>query len=236
MKLIVPSNLNEISLSKYQQYLKAFEQSKTEKNAETFLSLKVLEIFCELTEEQSKQVQQDDANKVVKIIVDLLSEEPQRLECFTIDNIVFGWVPRLDDLNFGEFLDLNNNITSWDNMVTAMGVLYRPVTEFTKEGKYNIEKYQGDKYHHLLKDMPISAVFGANVFFWNLRNDLLNGLIIFLKTETKKMNLTSDTSSTNSGGGTQQSINLQMEMLQGLMKSQEQDFLNPLPFLHTNRN
>lgn len=189
MKLIVPSNLNEISLSKYQQYLKAFEQSKTEKNAETFLSLKVLEIFCELTSEQSKQVQQDDANKVVKIIVDLLSEEPERLECFTIDNIVFGWVPKLDDLNFGEFLDLNNNITSWENMVTAMGVLYRPVTEFTKEGKYNIEKYQGDKYHHLLKDMPISAVFGANVFFWNLGTDLVTATYKYLELELNKMSL-----------------------------------------------
>ena len=218
MKLIVPSNLNEISLSKYQEYLKAFEQSKTEKNAETFLSLKVLEIFCELTPDQSKQVQQDDANKVVKIIVDLLSEEPQRLECFTIENIVFGWVPRLDDLNFGEFLDLNNNITSWDNMVTAMGVLYRPVTEFTKEGKYNIEKYQGDKYHHLLKDMPISAVFGANVFFWNLGTDLVTATYKYLEQELNKMSLQQKHNLQQNGDGIVHYLNSLKTTLQKLKK------------------
>lgn len=218
MKLIVPSNLNEISLSKYQEYLKAFEQSKTEKNAETFLSLKVLEIFCELTPEQSRQVQQDDANKVVKIIVDLLSEEPQRLECFTIDNIVFGWVPRLDDLNFGEFLDLNNNITSWDNMVTAMGVLYRPVTEFTKDGKYNIEKYQGDKYHHLLKDMPISAVFGANVFFWNLGTDLVTATYKYLEQELNKMSLQQKHNLQQNGDGIVHYLNSLKTTLQKLKK------------------
>ena len=218
MKLIVPSNLNEISLSKYQEYLKAFEQSKTEKNAETFLSLKVLEIFCELTPDQSKQVQQDDANKVVKIIVDLLSEEPQRLECFTIDNIVFGWVPRLDDLNFGEFLDLNNNITSWDNMVTAMGVLYRPVTEFTKDGKYNIEKYQGDKYHHLLKDMPISAVFGANVFFWNLGTDLVTATYKYLEQELNKMSLQQKHNLQQNGDGIVHYLNSLKTTLQKLKR------------------
>ena len=218
MKLIVPSNLNEISLSKYQEYLKAFEQSKTEKNAETFLSLKVLEIFCELTPDQSKQVQQDDANKVVKIIVDLLSEEPQRLECFTIENIVFGWVPRLDDLNFGEFLDLNNNITSWDNMVTAMGVLYRPVTEFTKDGKYNIEKYQGDKYHHLLKDMPISAVFGANVFFWNLGTDLVTATYKYLEQELNKMSLQQKHNLQQNGDGIVHYLNSLKTTLQKLKR------------------
>ena len=218
MKLIVPSNLNEISLSKYQEYLKAFEQSKNEKNAETFLSLKILEIFCEITEEQSKQIQQDDANKVVKIIIDLLGQEPSLVESFMLDGITFGWVPKSDDLNFGEFLDLNNNITSWDNIVTAMGVLYRPVTEFTKEGKYNIEKYQGDKYHHLLKDMPISAVFGANVFFWNLGTDLVTATYKYLELELNKMSLHQKHNSQPNGDGIVHYLNSLKTTLQKLKR------------------
>jgi hypothetical protein len=218
MKLIVPSNLTEISLSKYQEYLKAFEQSKNEKNAETFLSLKILEIFCEITEEQSKQIQQDDANKVVKIIIDLLSQEPSLVESFMLDGITFGWVPKLDDLNFGEFLDLNNNITSWDNIVTAMGVLYRPVTEFTKDGKYNIEKYEGDKYHHLLKDMPISAVFGANVFFWNLGTDLVTATHKFLEKELKQMNLHQRHNLQQNGDGSVHYLNSLKTTLQKLKR------------------
>jgi hypothetical protein len=218
MKLIVPSNLTEISLSKYQEYLKAFEQSKTEKNAETFLSLKILEIFCELTTEQSKQIRQDDANKVVKIIVDLLVQEPPLVERFTLEGIEFGWVPKLDDLNFGEFLDLNNNITSWENVVIAMGVLYRPITEQTKEGKYNIEEYNGDKYHHLLKDMPISAVFGANVFFWNLGTDLVTATHKYLEKEMKQMNLHQRRNLQQNGDGIVHYLNLLKTTLQKLKR------------------
>jgi hypothetical protein len=218
MKLIVPSNLTEISLSKYQEYLKAFEQSKTEKNAETFLSLKILEIFCELTTEQSKQIRQDDANKVVKIIVDLLVQEPPLVERFTLEGIEFGWVPKLDDLNFGEFLDLNNNITSWENVVIAMGVLYRPITEQTKEGKYNIEEYNGDKYHHLLKDMPISAVFGANVFFWNLGTDLVTATHKYLEKELSKMSSQQKHNLQQNGDGIVHYLNLLKMTLQKLKR------------------
>jgi hypothetical protein len=218
MKLIVPSNLTEISLSKYQEYLKAFEQSKTEKNAETFLSLKILEIFCELTPEQSKQIRQDDANKVVKIIVDLLVQEPPLVERFTLDGIEFGWVPKLDNLNFGEFLDLNNNITSWENVVIAMGVLYRPITEQTKEGKYNIEEYNGDKYHHLLKDMPISAVFGANVFFWNLGTDLVTATHKYLEKELNKMSSQQKHNLQQNGDGIVHYLNLLKTTLQKLKR------------------
>jgi hypothetical protein len=187
MKLIVPSSLDEISLSKYQTYLKEFENSKSQKNKETYLALKIIEIFCEVSEEKAKLISQDDATKVVNIILGLLNQEPKLVQGFQMEGITFGWVPRLDDLSFGEFLDLNNNIDNFDNIVTAMGVLYRPVTEYTKEGKYRVEKYQGDKYHEVLKDMPMSAVLGATVFFWNLGMDLVTSTHKSLEAQLNKM-------------------------------------------------
>lgn len=189
MKLIVPSSLDEISLSKYQRYLKEFEKSKTEKNQETYLALKIIEIFCELSEDKARLINYDDANKVVNIILELLSQEPKLVQAFQLEGITFGWLPKLDDLPFGEFLDLNNNIDNFDNIVTAMAVLYRPVTEYTKDGKYSVEKYQGDKYHEVLKDMPMSAVFGATVFFCNLGMDLVNSTHKYLGQQLRKMNL-----------------------------------------------
>lgn len=187
MKLIVPSSLDEISLSKYQTYLKEFEKSKTQKNQETYLALKIIEIFCEVSEEKAKLINQDDANKVVNIILDLLTKEPELVQAFKLDGITFGWLPKLDDLSFGEFLDLNNNIDNFENIVTAMGVLYRPVTEYTKDGKYKIESYQGDKYHEALKEMPMSAVLGATVFFWNLGMDLVTSTHKSLEEQLNKM-------------------------------------------------
>ena len=167
MKLIVPSTLEEISISKYQRYLKEFEYSKSQKNQETYLGLKMLEIFWEITEDQAKQIDSDSANKVVRILVDLLSQEQTLVESFNLGGIQFGWIPKLDNLSFGEFLDVNNNIDNWEDIVTAMGVLYRPVTGRAADGKYLIEKYEGDKYHEILKDMPIKVVLGATVFYRN---------------------------------------------------------------------
>lgn len=188
MKLIVPSNLHEISLSKYQTYLKEFEKSKTEKNQETYLALKIIEIFCELSEEKAKQIKQEDANKVVNIILEILTKEQELVQSFQLEGITFGWLPKLDDLSFGEFLDLNNNIDSFENIVTAMGVLYRPIIEHTKEGKYRVEKYEGDKYHEILKEMPMSAVLGATVFFWTLGMDLVTSTHKSLEQQLNKMN------------------------------------------------
>lgn len=201
MKLIVPSSLDEISLSKYQRYLKEYEKSKTEKNQETYLALKIIEIFCELSEEKAKQINHDDANKVVNIILELLNKEPQLVQAFQLNGITFGWLPKLDDLPFGEFLDLNNNIDNFENIVVAMAVLYRPVTEYTKDGKYSVEKYQGDKYHEVLKDMPMSAVFGATVFFWNLGMDLVTSTHKYLGQQLNKMSLAQKVNLQKSGDG-----------------------------------
>jgi len=213
MKLIVPSSLEEISLSKYQRYLKEFEYSKSLNNQETYLGLKMIEIFCEVTEDQAKQIDSDSANKVIKILVDLLSFEQPLTESFKLKGINFGWIPKLDNLSFGEFLDLNNNIDNWENMVTAMAVLYRPVTGRAADGKYLIEKYEGDKYHEILKEMPLSVVLGATVFFWNLGVDLVTSTLCSLEVEMSKMSTRQRASFQESGDGLLVSLNSLKTML-----------------------
>ena len=218
MKLIVPSSLEEISLSKYQRYLKEFEYSKSLKNQETYLGLKMIEIFCEVTEDQAKQIDSDSANKVIKILVDLLSVEQPLVESFKLGGIQFGWIPKLDNLSFGEFLDLNNNIDNWEDIVIAMGVLYRPVTGRAKDGKYLIEKYEGDKYHEILKEMPLNVVLGATVFFWNLGLDLVMSTLCSLEEEMSKMSTRQRASFQESGDGLLLSLNSLKMTLQELKR------------------
>jgi hypothetical protein len=213
MKLIVPSTLEEISLSKYQRYLKEFEYSKSQKSQETYLGLKMIEIFCEVTEDQAKQIDSDSANKVIKILVDLLSVEQPLVESFNLGGINFGWIPKLDNLSFGEFLDVNNNIDNWEDIVIAMGVLYRPITGRTADGKYLIEKYEGDKYHEILKEMPLNVVLGATVFFWNLGLDLVMSTLCSLDEEMNKMNSRQRASFQKSGDGLLHSLNSLKTML-----------------------
>jgi hypothetical protein len=213
MKLIVPSSLEEISLSKYQRYLKEFEYSKSLKNQETYLGLKMIEIFCEVTEDQAKQIDSDSANKVIKILVDLLSVEQPLVESFKLGDINFGWIPKLDNLSFGEFLDVNNNIDNWEDIVIAMGVLYRPITGRAADGKYLIEKYEGDKYHEILKEMPLNVVLGATVFFWNLGLDLVMSTLCSLDEEMNKMSTRQRASFQKNGDGLLLSLNSLKTML-----------------------
>ena len=45
LKIKVPTNLSEITLAQYKKYLKVIEANSEIDNAETFISLKMLEIF-----------------------------------------------------------------------------------------------------------------------------------------------------------------------------------------------
>ena len=91
----------------------------------------------------------------------------------------FGFIPKLNDMTFGEYVDLDTYIGKWDQMNVAMSVLYRPIT--AKKGhKYLIEDYRGDNYHDIMKQMPLSAVFGSIVFFYHLGIDCSKDMMTYL--------------------------------------------------------
>ena len=67
--------------------------------------------------------------------------------------------------------------------------MYKPIVTRQKD-KYTIEDYETSaKYDEVMKFAPLDVVFGANVFFWTLRNELLNLLPIYLEKQVKKMNV-----------------------------------------------
>ena len=41
--------------------------------------------------------------------------------------VKFGFMPKLDDISLGEFIDLDKYISDWQQMHKALSVLYRPV-------------------------------------------------------------------------------------------------------------
>jgi hypothetical protein len=101
-----------------------------------------------------------------------LNEKPPLISRWKFKDIELGFIPKLDDMTFGEYVDLDTYIVDWEQMHKAMAVLYRPVKQQFK-GSYEIEKYNGDSYWELMKKMPLSLVMGCMLFFWNLENDLV---------------------------------------------------------------
>ena len=104
-------------------------------------------------------------------------------------------------------------------MHKAMAVLFRPLKQ--KQGhKYLIEEYEGShKYSEVMKQMPLSVVLGAMVFFYNLTNELLNYIPNYLEKEVVKEQMIGQISQEN-GEAIQNYIHLLKETLQDLKKLQ----------------
>ena len=103
-------------------------------------------------------------------------------EC-EIDGVEYGFEPKIDEITFGAYVDLDTYMADWQQMHKAMSVLFRPVT-FTKKKKYLIEEYESaNKYD--LKEMTLDVVFGSLVFFWRLRNELQKHILSFLANQSE---------------------------------------------------
>jgi hypothetical protein len=232
VEIIVPTSLNEIPLKNYQDFMKVYNSGSDE----MFIAEKMVQIFCGLKLNEVINIRATDVFDIVGSLNTLFNSVPKFENRFTLGGIEFGFIPHFEGIKSGEYSDLENYIKDIATMHKAMAVMYRPIVTKDKD-KYTIREYTGaDEFAEAMKYAPLGIVLATNVFFWTLRSDLLNALITYLKREVNKMSLTSDTNSINSGDGTQLYINSQMEMLQSLMKSQEQDYLSVLPFLHTNHN
>jgi hypothetical protein len=194
VELIVPNNLNEVTLGQYQEYIKLKDLSETE------LSLKMIEIFCNLKSEQVRYLKATDVRNVVSIIAEMFDSRPSLVNTFKIDGVEYGFIPNLDEMSFGEYIDLDTYIGDWDNIDKAMGVLYRPV-EMRKGNRYHIKEYEAGETEHL-KAMPLDAVLGSILFFYRLGNDLCR--IMMNSLEGKEMeDLQAHLNSEANGVGTQ---------------------------------
>jgi len=219
IKVSVPDHLKEINISQYAQYLNIVEQfekmKEKEANADVFYLLKTLEIFTGINYEDGLKLKLTDVKNIILKIENLLSGKPQLVTNFKIGDTNFGFIPKLDEMTFGEYVDIDTNISDWNNMHKTMAVLYRPISKKIKS-KYIIEDYKGDLYHEAMKLMPLDAAFSALIFFYHLGMDLSIGMTKFLEKEKKETTSQPSQILEENGVGISRSINLLKEMLQDM--------------------
>jgi len=175
MKIIVPSDLSEIKLWQYQKFLKV----QKENDNENFLAQKMMEIFCGIELKDVFQIKAKDVHRITKILADMFEQKPQLINRFTMGGVEYGFIPNLDEMSLGEYVDLDTYLSQWDRMEYAMAVLYRPVTNKIKN-KYSIEEYQA-KGQDKMKDMPMNVVLGSMLFFYRLGIDLSRVMTNYLE-------------------------------------------------------
>jgi len=198
LEINVPENLNEITLEQYQR----FDKINTEENQDSnFLLHKTVEIFCGLELKDIATIRVNSIKEILGDIDKVFLEKTDLVPTFTLDGIEYGFIPNLDDMTIGEFIDLDENLTEWETIHKAMSVLYRPIN-YKKEDKYLIEEYTGLDKAELFKKMPLGIVMGAMVFFYRLNNELLEITLNYLKREApNQMNTESLAALERSGVG-----------------------------------
>lgn len=209
VEILVPKDLSEITLGKYMRYAKL----ETEESKDTqFLMQKCVEIFCGLDLKDIATVKYRSLLKVVKHINGLFNSKYEFVERFEMNGVHYGFIPVLDDISMGEYVDLDNYFSDWDSMHKAMAVLYRPITHSKKE-RYDIEAYEGTKNSDQFKDMPMDVVMGTFVFFYHLSKELLTTTLNCLEKDLET-NSISLTHSEGNGAG----IKAYMHSLRGMLQ------------------
>lgn len=216
LKINIPSKLSEITLEQYQKYLQLLEDNDNEAVNSVFFRMKMLEIFCGIPYPELHNIRVKDVEEICEIIFDTLGVEPELVLKFKMGDSEFGFIPHLEDMTFGEYIDLDTHIGDWKNIHKAMAVLYRPI-EVSKGDKYTIQEYKGDNYHDIMKFMPLDAVFSSIIFFYRLGIDCTRGMTNYLEEQAKLEDFDKDLAI--SGVGINQYTHLLREILDDLKVS-----------------
>jgi hypothetical protein len=214
IELTIPTTLNDIKLAQYQKFLSIAKDNEESE----FLQQKMVQIFCGIDLKDVAQIRYKDVAEITANINSLFTKENAFIQRFKMGGVEFGFIPNLDEMSTGEYMDLDNYITDWDTMHNAMAVLYRPITN--KLGnKYQIEEYKGSiTYADVMRHAPLDVVLGAMVFFYTLGNDLLKSTINYLEENQEVQNILTKHNLENVGDGIQVSMLLLKETLEDLMK------------------
>jgi len=222
LELTIPTHLKEIKLLQYQKFLKIAKENEESE----FLHQKMVQIFCGIDLKDVANIKRKDVASITSNLGVLFNSDHKLIERFKIGNLEFGFIPNLDDMTQGEYVDLDSYITNWEEMHKAMAVLYRPIKAKIGD-KYRIEEYNGSiTYADIMKHAPLDVVLGAVVFFYHLGNELLKSTLSYLEANPKITDIVNKHNLENGGDGIALSMLSLKEMLEDLMKFQNLAFIN----------
>ncbi len=207
VKIQIPTSLNEITLGQYQEF------SKLDSKKESDVLLKMVEIFCKVPVEVVRSMKANDIKDICEVINKMFDVEHQLINRFQLGGQYFGFIPDLENMSFGEYIDLDTFIGDTDNLHRAMNVLFRQI-DLKKGSRYTLKDYDPDTSVEA-KNYPLDAVFGAMVFFYALGKDL-SIAILNSSSKQNEENLVQYLASLPNGGGTIQSMQSLTEILQDL--------------------
>jgi hypothetical protein len=212
--LTIPTDYAGITLKKWLAFMKDIKNYEGDEEAVTALMMHHL---CGLDPNFLSGLSVESMNEIKGELSRFISDTELPLQRFVeIDGTEYGFEPNLSNMSYGAYLD----VTKWetftidDNWVKIMNVLYRPVTK--KQGElYNVKPYDGSGDADKWLNVPMDVHFGALFFLLSLSKDLLNAT---LKSSKEELPHSINTILEKNGKDMHRLLNLQMEILPGLIK------------------
>ena len=211
VNLRIPTTLNDVTLAQYQEFAKL--ESKLDQTNDAAIQLKIVEIFCDVPEIVVRNMKATDIAEICEIINRMFDAQHQLINRFKHKGVEYGFIPELDDMSFGEYMDLDTFIGDNDNLHRAVNVLFRPI-EHKRGHRYKIKDYDPDTSEEA-KEFPLDVVLGAIVFFYNLGKDLSMVMLNSLDKKNEKA-LAQHLLSQPNGDGLMHSMESLTEILQNL--------------------
>ena len=218
LTLRIPENLREITLGQYQKYLKMEKENEDE----TFIAQKMVEIFCGTKLDYVMRMKWKDVQEIVTDLGHMFEQDPQLKKQFHLNGVNYGFIPNLDEISFGEFVDLDSYLGDWQEMHKAMQVLYRPV-DISVRGRYNIKEYTAIT-DDTMKEMPLEYALGAVFFLLNLGKELSQVMMDYLQKGVLKEHTHLKEGLIKNGVGIHHFTKQLKEMLADLNISQNRDY------------
>jgi len=217
LSINVPTELSDVTLGQYQKFVKIQKANEDP----TFIAQKMVEIFCKIDLKDTFKIKVTDINEIVAILNNLFDKKPELITEFKLNNQEYGFIPKLEDISLGEYVDVDTYLADWDNMHLAMNVLYRPI-KMKYGGKYDIIDYEA-KESDKMKDMTLDVVFSCLIFFYNLGIDLSNNMMDYLMDKRLINHTEEEINSATGGVGMDAFTNSLREILQSSKISLSRD-------------
>ena len=215
MKIQVPTHINDITLEQYQK----FALINTEEQDKEFFMFKTIEIFCGVDIALVSKMRLKDAESISNEVLNVLQQNVPFTNKFELDGVKYGFIPDLQAISLGEFIDLEEGLSKDKDFHKAASVMFRPIVKEFGE-LYTIDGYEANtEMHHVMKQAPVGVISAAIVFFYNIAKELLKASQDFSNQEKEEaMTIVEKLNSQRSTGGLTLSTLYAEAMLQSINK------------------
>lgn len=215
MKIQVPTHINDITLEQYQK----FALINTEEQDKEFFMFKTIEIFCGVDISLVSKMRLKDAESISNEVLEVLQQNVPFTNKFELDGVKYGFIPDLQAISLGEFIDLEEGLSKDKDFHKAASVMFRPIVKEFGE-LYTIDGYEAStEMHHVMKQAPVGIISAAIVFFYSIAKELLKASQDFSNQEKEAaMTILEKLNSQRNTGGLTLSTLYAEAMLQSINK------------------